>query len=171
MMELVNRVAQSGIVVYNLEDLWDHSPVRTLDIAPFLDQGLVVREKLFRRQVGEFDWVQYDGAHVAVYCSTDALIPSWVWMLIIARLDGARSVVLGSAKEAVRSWFARALEREDWSRFSNRIVVVKGCGAAVVPESAYAIATAKLMGVARKVMYGEPCSNVPIWRQPRQHAG
>lgn len=170
-MELVNRVAQSGIVVYNLEDLWDHEPVKTLDIAPFLDQGLIVREKLFRRRVGDFEWDQFRGAHVAVHCSTDALIPSWAWMLVISRLRSARSVELGSAEEAVRSWFAQALENEDWSRFKDRIVVVKGCGAAIVPDSAYAAATAKLMAVARKVMYGEPCSNVPIWRQPRQHAG
>lgn len=164
-MELVNRVAQSGIVVYNLEDLWDECPVRMLDIAPFLDQGLLVREKLFRKRVGEFDWAQFDGSHVAVHCSTDALIPSWAWMLVIARLAGAKSAGLGSAEDVVRGWFAQALANEDWSRFKDRIVVVKGCGAAIVPESAYAGAMAKLMPVARKVMYGEPCSNVPIWRQ------
>ena len=164
-MELVNRVAQSGIIVYNLEDLWDGSPVRVLDIVPFLDEGLLVREKLFRKRAGEFDWAQFEGSHVAVHCSTDALIPSWAWMLVIARLAGAKSVELGSKEDVVRSWFAQALAKEDWSRFSGRIVVVKGCGAAIVPDSAYAGAMTQLMSVARKVMYGEPCSNVPIWRR------
>ena len=164
-MELVNRVAKSGIVVYNLEDLWDGCPVRTLDIAPFLDQGLIVREELFRSRVGDYDWQQFDGTHVAVNCSSDALIPSWAWMLVTSRLTGARSVELGTAEDTVRAWFTRALADEDWSRYEGRIVVVKGCGASIVPESAYATAMTRLMTVARKVMYGEPCSNVPLWRR------
>ncbi|MDE2730170.1 MAG: DUF2480 family protein [Bacteroidota bacterium] len=164
-MDIVNRVARSGIVVYDLEKLWDGSPVRVLDIAPFLDQGLLVREKLFRKRAGAFDWAQFEGAHVAVHCSTDALIPSWAWMLVISRLTAAKSVELGSAEDVVRSWFAQALAKEEWFRFRGRIVVVKGCGAAIVPDSAYAGAMTRLMPVARKVMYGEPCSNIPIWRQ------
>ena len=170
-MTLINRVAQSGIVVYNLESLWDGSPVKTLDIAPFLDQGLLVREKLFRQRVAEFDWADLSGVHVGIHCSSDALVPAWAWMLVISKLSDACSVVVGSAEDVVKAWFAGALEREDWSEFTDRIVVVKGCGSSIVPESAYAAATSKLMTVARKVMYGEPCSNVPIWRKPRQHAG
>ena len=169
-MEIVNRVAQSGIEVYNLESLWDGAPIRELDLAPFLEQGLVLREKPFRAHVAAHDWVAYDDAHVAVHCSTDALIPAWAYMLVATRLNGARSVGLGSRDDVIRDWFECALAREDWSQYSDRIVVVKGCGTGIVPLSAYMTAIQRLMPVARKVMYGEPCSSVPLWRKPKPNA-
>ncbi len=169
-MEIVNRVAQSGIEVYNLEKLWDGAPVLELDLTPFLEQGLLLREKPFRAKVAAHDWAMYQDAHVAVYCSTEALIPAWAYMLVASRLHEARSVGLGTPEEIVRNWFERELADEDWSRYSDRIVVVKGCGSGIVPESAYVTAIQRLMRVARKVMYGEPCSNIPLWRRPKTHA-
>ena len=169
-MEIVNRVVQSGIVVYDLEDLWDEGEVKTLDIAPFLDQGLIVRERLFRKRVADFDWDIFNDAHVAMQCSTNALVPAWAYMLVVSRLSKARSVGLGTTQDIMRDWFMLALEREDWSRFEDRIVVVKGCGTGIVPESAYVRVMNNMMSVARKVMYGEPCSNVPLWRMARKNA-
>lgn len=171
MEPIVNRVAESDIEVYNLDALWDGAPVVEFDVEPFLVEGLILREKVFRDHVKAHDWTPYAGQHVAVYCSADAIVPVWAYMLIASKLDGiARSVVFGRKEDLVREYFARALEAEDWSAYQDRIVVVKGCGSRVVPESAYVGAMQKLQQVARKLMYGEPCSSVPLWRRPKAEA-
>jgi len=167
MMEpIVNRVAESEIEVYNLDALWDGAPVVELDIEPFLVEGLILREKVFREHVQAHDWAQYGGMHLAVYCSADAIVPTWAYMLIASKLDGvARSVAFGRKEDLVREYFTRALADEDWARYQDRIVVVKGCGTGLVPVSAYVGAVRQLQRVARKLMYGEPCSSVPLWRR------
>ncbi len=171
MEPILNRVAESDIEVYNLEALWDGAPVVELDLEPFLVQGLVLREREFRAHVKAHDWSQYAGAHVAVYCSADAIVPVWAYMLVASKLDGvARSVAHGRAGDLIRDHFTRALEAEDWSRYAGRIVVVKGCGNRTVPTNAFVIATRKLQAVAQKLMYGEPCSSVPLWRRPKAEA-
>lgn len=167
MDSLENRVAQSDITVYNLDELWDEQPVTELDISPFLVEGLMLREQSFREDVKAHDWSQYEGHHVALYCSTDAIVPTWGYMLIASRLDGiAQSVSFGREADAVRDYYVRALEAEDWSAYADKPVVIKGCGSDRVPEVAYLIATQKLQGVARKLLFGEPCSSVPLWRRP-----
>ncbi len=167
MEPIVNRVAESEIEVLNLEDLWDGRPVRELDMAQFLVEGLVLREKEFRQSVKAFGWGSFDGEHVAITCSTDAIIPTWAYMLVASKLDGvAASTAVGTAGDLVRDHFTRSLEELDWTRYQGRIVVVKGCGSDTVPENAYLLATSRLRKVARKIMYGEPCSSVPIWRRP-----
>jgi hypothetical protein len=168
MEPIVNRVAESDIVVYNLEALWDGKPVVEFDLAPHLVEGLVLREKPFREAMKAHDWDQYRDQHVAVFCSTDAIIPTWAAMLVASKLRGiAASVASGRAADLVRDHFTRAIEAEDWSQYEDAIVVIKGCGSKVVPANAYLLATQKLQGVARKLMYGEPCSSVPLWRKPK----
>lgn len=167
MEPIENQVAQSEIAVYNLADLWDDPPLREFDIKEFLVEGLMLKEETFREAADEHDWSQYEGEHVALFCSTDAIIPTWGYMLVASKLkDVARSTTLGRAEDLRREYYTRALENEDWSRFEDRPVVIKGCGSDVVPEMAYVRATQKLQDVARKLMYGEPCSSVPIWRRP-----
>ena len=169
MESLENRVAQSEIVVYNLADLWDERPITELDIAPFLVEGLMLKEEPFRNDVKAHDWSQYDGHHVALYCSTDAIVPTWGYMLIASKLEGvAASVTFGREDDVLRDYYVRALEAQDWAPFEDRPVVIKGCGGDTVPQVAYLIATQKLQGVARKLMYGEPCSSVPLWRRPKE---
>jgi hypothetical protein len=164
-----NRVADSEIAVFNLEDLWDGRPVTEFDISPFLVEGLMLKEKPFRASVKEHDWSQYDDHHVALYCSTDAIVPTWGYMLIVSKLDDiAASVAFGRDEDLVRDHYVRALEDVDWSEYEDRPVVVKGCGSDRVPENAYLLATRKLQQVARKLMYGEPCSSVPLWRRPQE---
>ena len=168
MEPLENRVAQSEIEVYNLDDLWDDRSITELDIAPFLVEGLMLKEEPFRSDVKAHDWSQYAGQHVAVHCSTDAIVPTWAYMLIASKLEGtAASVSMGDAEAVRRDHYVRALEAEDWSRYEGRPVVIKGCGSGTVPPVAYLIATQKLQGVAHKLMYGEPCSSVPLWRRPQ----
>ncbi len=168
MEPIINRVAESDIEVYNLAALWDEAPITEVDIAPFLYKGLILKEVDFRGHVKSHDWAQYADQHVAVHCSVDTIIPTWAYMLIASKLHGkARSVAFGTPQDLIRDHFIRALEAEDWSRYQDGIVVIKGCGNQIVPQAAYLIATQKLQGVARKLMYGEPCSSVPLWRKPK----
>ncbi len=168
-MQITNRVAESDIVVFDPATLWTGGEVIELDIAPFLHRGLVLREKEFRAAMEALDTSQYLGRHVAVFCSADSVVPTWAWMLVASRLTDAASVTHGRAADAVREGIGRAVAAEDWSRFAGRPVVVKGCGSSV-PASAYVAAIRALQGVAGKVMYGEPCSAVPVWRAPKQPA-
>lgn len=162
-----NRVAESPIEVLNLDEVWGDVPVVTVDISAFLDGGFILREKAFRDAVAAHDWAFAHGAHVGVHCSTDAIVAPWAFMLVASKLDGiAASVQVGTEMDVRRTVFSRRLAATDWSRYDDRIVVIKGCGSRTVPESAYAEATAHLQRVARKIMYGEPCSSVPIWRRP-----
>lgn len=165
-----NRVAQGEIEVYNLADLWDDCPITELDISTFLVEGLMLKEKEFRTEVDEHDWSQYADEHVALYCSTEAIVPTWGYMLIASELhDVARSTTFGRADDLRREYYTTALDAEDWSAYEDKPVVVKGCGDDVVPEMAYVRATQELQDVARKLMYGEPCSSVPLWRRPQEN--
>ncbi len=162
-----NRVAESPIEVFNLEELWGDAKLMTFDLAAFLEKGFILREKAFRAAARDYDWEQFTGAHVALTCTTNAIVPPWAWMLVASKASGAaRSATVGDEATVQTAVFTRLLAGFDWSRFEDRIMVIKGCGSRNVPASAYAEATAHLMGVARKIMYGEPCSSVPIWRQP-----
>lgn len=171
MESIDNRVAQSEITVFNLENVWDDNPITELDLSPFLVQGLMLKEKKFREDVKNYDWSQHQGEHVAVYCETDAIVPTWGYMLIASKLEGvAASVSFGREADLLRDYYVRALEDVDWSAYDGKPVVIKGCGSDSVPEVAYLIATQKLQQHARKLMYGEPCSSVPLWRQPTQES-
>ena len=166
-MEVIqNKVAESGIQVFNLDDMIPEGAVKEFDLAPFLAGGFVLREKAFRTALKEYDWAQFTEAHVGIFCSTDAIIPTWAFMLVASRLDGiAESVTSARASEIRERRFSAALKAHDWSPYTDRIVVIKGCGTGAVPTSAYVEATAAMQQVARKIMYGEPCSSVPIWRK------
>ncbi len=170
MESLENRVADSEIQVFNLADLWDDRPVTEIDIADFLVEGLMLKEKEFREAVKEHDWSQYDDEHVALYCSTDAIVPTWGYMLIASKLhETAQSTTFGRVDDVRREHYARTLDEVNWSQYEDRPVVIKGCGSEAVPEMAYVRATQKLQAVARKLMYGEPCSSVPLWRRPQEN--
>lgn len=167
---IVNRVAESAIQTLDLAALAPAAVVG-FDLAPFLYRGLVLRERDFRQGLKEHDWSAYAGRDVAVFCSADALIPTWAYMLVAAKLDGvAATVTAGTVAGVRRARFADALDAFDWGRYEGVPVVVKGCGNDVVPLDAFVQATRKLQGVASKVMYGEACSSVPVWRRPQEPA-
>jgi hypothetical protein len=167
--DLTNRVAESEIATLDLEALWDGGAVTTFDLAPFLVEGLMLKEESFRREVKTHDWSRHEGWHVAVRCSTEAIVPTWAFMLVATRLEeaGAASVAFGTEEELVRDHFTRVLDGHDWDQYEGRPVVVKGCSGDLVPQNAYLQATRRLMGTARKIMFGEACSAVPLWRQPQ----
>ena len=164
--EVVNRVADSAIETFDLEQFWDGAEIVEFDLAPFLFHGLIVKEREFREHVRAYDWSSFAGQHVAVHCSADTIIPTWAFMLVCSRLEPhASSTSVGRKDDLSSSFFAAALEAFDFSPYEDRIVVVKGCNSGVVPVSAYADAMTRLQDVARKIMFGEACSSVPLWRK------
>lgn len=166
MEPLVNKVANSPIVTLDLAALWDSRSVFEVDIAEFLDGGFVLREKSFREKVKAHDWSHCKDTHVGLICSSDAIIPTWAYMFLSSQLRAfAHSVVVGGADKVREQRYIAILEAHDWEEYRDKPVVVKGCSNDVVPATAYAVAEAKLEKVAKKVMYGEPCSTVPIWRR------
>lgn len=167
---IVNRVAESAIETIDLAAFVE--PVIAFDLAPLLYKGLVLREREFRQALKETDWTAYADQHVAVFCSTDALIPTWAYMLVAAKLDGiASSIHAGSEAEVRRDRLGRALDAHDWSAYAGKPVVLKGCGNDLVSPDAFIRATVALKGVVSKLMYGEPCSSVPVWRASRPTPG
>ena len=166
-MELIkNKVADSGILVFNLDNLLPNVVIKEIDLAPFLYKGFVLREKEFRTALLEMDWSGYKGAHVGVFCSSDAIIPTWAYMLVASYLENvAESISFAKNPEIKNRVYTDALRVFDWSTYADKIVVIKGCGTGAVPTSAYVEATTQLQRVARKIMYGEPCSSVPVWRK------
>ncbi len=167
--EIVNRVANSPIITFNLEDYY-HSGERVVyDIAQNLFQGLILKEKDFRAFVKEHDWVQYEGKNVALICSEDAIVPTWAYMLLTTRLESyANTVVFGDIDLLEYALFKEALSSVDLEAFRDRPVVIKGCGDLPVPESAYVEITKLIKPYAKSIMYGEPCSTVPLYKKPRQ---
>ena len=162
-----NKVAESGIEVDNLEAFLPEAPISEIDLAEFLAGGFILREKDFRAAVKGYDWKAFDGHHVGIFCSTDAIIPTWAYMLVGVHLDGiAASVTAGREADIREALMRERLSTHDWDQYKDTIVVLKGCGSDLITPAAYVLATSHLQQVARKMMYGEPCSSVPIWRRP-----
>lgn len=167
--EIINRVAQSPLIVFNLEDYYQKGERIVLDLKDWLFQGLILREKDFREAVKEHDWEQYTGEHVALTCTVDAIIPTWAYMLLTTRLEPhAATVIHGTLEELEKALFKISLDKVDIDQFADKKVVVKGCGNLPVPEFAYVEITRKLRPVASSIMYGEPCSTVPLYKKPKK---
>ena len=167
MQPLVNRVAASPLVTIKLDELAPRRESVDFDLADYLWQGLALRERDFREAVRGYDWSALDGKRLCVRCSADAVIPQWAYMLVAsAAAPYATEVFVGSVAEAERADFARAADRLDVETYRDRPVVIKGCsdGREVGPQ-AYATIMHRLVGVAKSVMYGEPCSTVPIYKR------
>ncbi len=166
--ELVNRVAESGIITINLEQYYPKNTILEIDIKDYLFQGLILKEKDFRTALKEIDWTQYRDNIVLVFCSTDAIIPVWAYMLLSSYLNPqAAQVFIGTREQFMDGHFAKHIESIDPTIYSEQRVVIKGCSDKPVPPSAYAYITARLQPYAQSIMYGEPCSTVPVFKRPR----
>lgn len=166
--EIINRVAQSPLITFDLADYWDAGERVELDIKDQLFRGMILREKDFRAWVKEHDWSQYQGKYLAVFCSIDAIIPVWAYMLIATRAEPfAKFLVFGSVHELNRHLFEQALSKIDFQQFQGKKIVVKGCGDIDVPTAVYVDLTRRLRPYADKIMYGEPCSTVPLYKKPK----
>ena len=166
MSEIVNRVAQSKLITFDLEEYYPEGPRKELDIKDWLYEGLILREKEFRNHVESHDWKAYKDTYVALNCSTDAIIPGWAFMLITSRLQPyARKVVYGDLEALETALYQEVLDALDTEPFRDKPVIIKGCTHKPVPRNAYLWATAKIQRVAKSVMYGEACSSVPIFKR------
>ncbi len=162
----VNKVAASGLITFNLEEYLVAGERILYDIKDNLFHGLMLKEKDFRAFVKEHDWQQYTGKNIAIYCSADAIVPTWAYMLLANRMKAyANEVVFGSLELLESILFSKALAKVNLSDFEDERVVVKGCGEVEIPVSAYVEITALLTPVVKSIMYGEPCSTVPIYKK------
>jgi hypothetical protein len=160
-----NKVAKSGLITIDLKNYFDPAPVAEFDMKDYLYMELILREKDFREALEAHNWDQYKGKNLAVFCSTDAIIASWAYMLVARYAAGkAENVWFGARPDVYLEAYREALDREDWSRFAGKRVLLKGCSDVVMPASVYLYATNKLLPHAERIMYGEACSFVPVFR-------
>lgn len=163
---ITNKVAQSGLLSFDLAEFYPQGERVLYDITDNLFQGLILREKDFREFIKAHNWEQYQDKHVAVTCTADAIVPTWAYMLLATRLAPfAKTVVFGSLELLETILFERELQKLDLEKYRDQRIVIKGCGEISVPESAFIDLTVKLTGIARSIMYGEPCSTVPIYKR------
>ncbi|WP_439558289.1 DUF2480 family protein [Dyadobacter sp.] len=166
--EIVNRVATSGIVSLDLEELYQPGERILYDIKDNLWQGMILREKDFREFLKAHDWSQYAGKHVAVICSEDAIVPTWAYMLLAVHLEPhAQTVVFGDLAALEDTLFNNAIQKLDIGSFTGKRVVVKGCSKVEVPVSAYMEISRLLKPVVQSLMFGEPCSTVPLYKKSK----
>ena len=165
MEEIINRVANSSLVTFDLETLYVRGERVTYDIKDHLFQGLILREKDFRDHIKAHNWSGYQDKFVNIVCTADAIVPTWAYMLLAVALKPyAKRIFFGASEEMEKEIFHEGLSAVDWEQYRNAKVVVKGCSDLQVPVSAYVEATSRLASVASSVMYGEPCSTVPIFK-------
>lgn len=163
---IVNKVAQSGLLTIDLATYAPKEDIQIYDIKDNLFHGLLLKEKDFRAFIKDHDWSQYEGLHIGIICSTDAIVPTWAYMLLASKLEPyAISVHFGDKDTVVENLFLQALEKVDYSKFQDERVVVKGCGDIYIPETAFIRFTLGLSKVAKSMMYGEPCSTVPVFKR------
>ncbi len=164
--EIVNRVANSTLKTIDLDEFYAPGERIVFDMASLLFQGLILREKDFREFVATHDWSEYQNKNVAVYCSIDTIIPSWAVMVIITKLQPvANHVIYGTLEELEHKLFSDALSALDLSFYKDSKVVIKGCGKHPVPAYAFAELTRLLTPYVSSLMYGEPCSTVPVYKK------
>lgn len=165
----VNKVADSGIVTLNLEDYYPKETIIVFDMKDYLFMGLILKEKDFRESLKELDLSVFENKIVALTCSADAVIPMWAYMLAASALQPlAKEIVFGNKEEAVKTILKKNITAINVDDFEDKKVVIKGCGELPVTESAFVEITKKLRPVAKSIMYGEPCSTVPVYKKPLQ---
>ena len=168
MEEIVNKVAQSSLEVFDLEDYYQKGIRTQIDISQWLFEGFLLREKDFREALKTHNWEQYKDHYVAINCSTDAILPAWSSILVASYVSKfAKKTVLGDLGQLETSIYQEVISKIDFALYQNKPVILKGCSKKPVPESAYVLAIQELQKVAKSVMYGEACSAVPIFKMTK----
>jgi len=163
---IVNKVAESGLISFDLEEYYPTQPIKVFDLKEYLFMGLILKEKDFRTALQSVDWESFRDANVAITCSADAIIPVWAYMLLASYLQPvAANIVFGDEKKLVSNILLKNLEAVNGESYTDKRIVVKGCGEVDIPEEAYVAITNKLRPFAKSIMYGEPCSTVPIYKK------
>ncbi|MDX2195849.1 MAG: DUF2480 family protein [Cytophagales bacterium] len=166
--EIINKIAQSALISIDMEEWYDATPRLYFDMKKLLFQELILREKDLRDYISTHNWEQYRGKHVAVFCSADAIVPTWAYMLLISKIAPiAQSVVCGTSEKLEEAIWDKILQNIDTSKYIDAKVVIKGCSQVHIPIYVYSKLTAMLVPVASSIMYGEPCSTVPVYKKPK----
>ena len=165
MEEIINKVAQSTLVVFDLEDYYPDDHVVDLDVSQWLAEGFLLRETDFRAQLKAMDWTPYEDKYVALYCATDAILPAWAFALVAVHLAPlALKIIHGSKELAIIEWYQDILNKLDYTDYFEKPVILKGCSKKAVPNQVYTLAIQKLIKVSKSVMFGEACSAVPLYK-------
>jgi len=161
-----NRVEESGLVTFDMETFLQGVPIEVIDIKPWLYKELIIKEKDFRAFVKEHDWNSFKDKWVGVYCSNEAIIPTWAYMLITVHLQPfTQKIVFGSEQAIYSKIISEALLSIDEAKYTDERIIIKGCSNFNIPESSYMEVAQKLSGIARSVMYGDACANVPLFKR------
>ena len=164
-----NKVAESGIITIDLEKYFPAEPIAVFDLKEYLFMGLILKEKEFREALKTVDTSAYAHKIVAITCTADAIIPMWAYMLVATLLQPvAANVIFGNEPDVKRKLLLHNISRINASEFMDKRVVIKGCGEQPIPEEAYVEITAILRPVVKSIMYGEPCSTVPVFKKAKE---
>ncbi len=163
---IINKVASSGLITLDLEDHFPEGERVLFDLEPWLFQGLILREKDFRENLKAHDWSQYKDKFVAIICSADAIIPAWSYMLLFSHFEPfAKKIVFGDLKRLEEEIFEDVIASINAEDYRDQRVIIKGCSKKEIPLFTYAALTAKLRPVVKSIMFGEPCSTVPVFKR------
>jgi Protein of unknown function (DUF2480) len=168
-MEIINKVANSSLEVFDLEDYYPKGIRSQIDISQWLIEGFLLKEKDFREALKLHNWHQYQDHLVAINCSTDAILPAWATILVTIHVAPfAKKIVYGTLEDIDIVMYQDVLEHIDYTSYKDKSVIIKGCSKKPVPKSAYILAAQKLQPFARSIMYGEACSAVPLYKSPKK---
>lgn len=163
---MTNKVAESGIITLDLQDYYPQEETAVFDLKEYLFMGLILKEKDYREALKNADFSIYAGKNVALMCSADAIIPMWAYMLAASYLQPvAKAVVFGNEELLKQTLFLKNIHQINAADYTDKRVVIKGCGELPISESAYVEITNLLRPVVKSIMYGEPCSTVPIYKK------
>ncbi|MEO9211125.1 MAG: DUF2480 family protein [Ginsengibacter sp.] len=165
---IINKVAQSAIITLDLEKYYPQGEMIVFDMKPHLFMKMILKEKDFREALKDLDWNQYENKNVGITCSADAIIPLWAYMLVTTYLQPvAKDIVFGNEETLFQTLFLKNLQEINAKEYKEKRVVIKGCGDKAIPASAYIEITKMLRPFAKSIMYGEPCSTVPVYKAPK----
>ena len=169
MEEIINKVTNSVLEVFDLEDYYPSGIRAQIDISQWLLEGFLLREKDFREALKNHDWSQYQDQYVAIHCSTDAIVPTWASILVAIQLAPfAKKIINGSFEDLDSALYEEILSKIDFSIYQDKPVIIKGCSKKPVPMRAYILAAQYLQPFARSIMYGEACSAVPLYKTSKK---
>lgn len=166
---IINRVANSPIRTLDLEKFFPKEEFIEMDLKDFLFKGLILKEKDFRTDMKTFNWESLNNKILLILNSADAIVPAWAFALISVHASPfVHDLYLGNKSSYLDFYFKNLINHLDLEDFKDRPTVIKGCSDKPVPASAYAFATQRLLGISKSIMYGEPCSTVPLYKKPKQ---
>ena len=164
--EIVNKVAGKALVNLEMKSFKGSQKRAIIDIRQWLFEGLILREKIFRANLKTHNWEEYKGKHVAIYCSVDTIIPVWAYMLVVNYLNPyAEKSILGDQFALEKEIFEINIKQIDSDQYVDKRILIKGCSDTFIPDESYVLISEKLMGFAKSIMFGEACSNVPIFKK------